>query len=154
MKKIVTLLGISILFFSISFFFLYKTEEKTLPVVSIDSDTSYYEIDVSEFGITTSNFAERFPQSTVIRMYPKFSNVYADRIDQKYYLFDQTKSILDNCELMQERYLFLLGYYGFIHDKQQYAIYGIPLSKIIIMATEQELETNMNKYPVKKTVLK
>lgn len=153
MKKIVTLLSISVLFFSITFFLNSETEEKLRPVVQLETDESYYEVDVNEIGLTTNNLVERFPNLMIVRIYPKLSTIYQDRVEQKYYQMDQSKSIKENCSLMQERYLFLLGYYGFIHDKREYEIYGVPISKIIISANEPEVEKSLNKYSIKRTVL-
>lgn len=153
MKKIGILLGLGILFFSISFCSNFVKEENILPVVSLDQDQSYYEVDVSELGITTTNLIERFPEMQVVRIYPNFSKIYRDRIEQKYYQVNNSKTLLENCNLMQERYLFLLGFYGFVHDKQQYEIYGVPISKIVVLASHQEIETTLSGYNVKETVL-
>ncbi len=154
MKKIVTLFSISVLFFSITFLLPSKMEEETQPVMKVETEENYYEVDVNELGLTTMNLTERFPMMRFIRIYPKLSQVYRDRVDQKYYVVDQNKSIKENCSLMQERYLFLLNYYGFVHDKREYEIYGVPISKIIVSAQKEEIEKNLKHYSVKKTVLK
>lgn len=149
MKKTITLLAFGVLFFSI-FLFSHRQEEQVLPVVLVDEGQSYYEIDVSDLGITTNNLPERFSNLSIYRIYPKFSKAYKERIEQKYYTIDQNKELVENCELMQERYLFLLDFYGFIHDKQKYQISGIPISKITISATEEEVETSLKQYSMKK----
>lgn len=151
MKKILPLLGLCILFFSI--YSSFDVVEEVQPVFAVEPGEAYYEIDVNDLGITTKNLNERLGKFQVVRIYPKLSSVYSDRIEQKYYSINPEKTLIDNCSLMQERYLFLLNHYGYVHDRQQYQIYGVPISKIIVLMREEEIEENLKQYSLTKTVL-
>ena len=100
----------------------------------------FYEINLENNNVTTNNL-KNLNFKSIIRAYPKFSNIYEERIEQKYYNFDTNLSVLENCMDMKRRYLFLLSHYGLISDKQEFQVTGIPISKIIIIASNNDIES-------------
>ena len=155
MKKILTLLC-SVLFLSFCFFLFLLTPESTQTVFADQSseiEEVLYEIDLQDDGVNTNNLHERFPNIVILRAYPMFSSIYEERINQKYYNFDTTLPITENCAEMQNRYLFLLNHYGFIHDKQEYEIHGLPLSKILVWLDKNQINDLKKTYSIQeKTV--
>lgn len=150
MKTYLVLFAVLFCLIFISFF--GSNDEKTVPVFNENNDELFYEIDLNDLNITTNNL-KKLNFKSVIRAYPKFSNIYEERIEQKYYNFDTSLDITENCSKMRERYLFLLNHYGLIHDKQEYQVTGIPISKITIISTPTEITNLKQKYTIKQVTV-
>lgn len=150
MKTYLVLFAVLFCLVFISFF--GSSEENAVPVFNENSDELFYEIDLNDLYVTTKTL-KNLNFKSIIRAYPKFSNIYEDRIEQKYYNFDTSLDTLENCTKMQERYMFLLNHYGLIHDKQEYQVTGIPISKIIIISTPTEITELKQEYSIKEVTV-
>lgn len=142
----------AVLFFLIIISFFNTNEDNTMPVFTETIEDYYYEINLEDLNITTDTL-KNLNFVTIIRAYPKFSSIYEDRIEQKYYNFDTKLSVIENSTNMRKRYLFLLSHYGLIHDKQEYQVIGIPISKIIIIGTNRDYEKIKNTYDIKQIII-
>ena len=150
MKKIQTLLGG--VFFLGMMFFLSNIQpvkiEKTFSEQYKEDTKQYYEIDLTDMGITTSNLEKHFPNAIILKAFPLFSSIYADQIYEKYYSFNPLISIRENSKKMEEYYFNLLEQKGFIHDQQHFSIHGIPIFKIIVELNVQEKQQIQKKYSI------
>ena len=148
-----TYLVLFVAFFCLIIISLFNVSDNNTSLVFNEIDEElFYEINLENNNITTNNL-KNLNFKSIIRAYPKFSNIYEERIEQKYYNFDTNLSVLENCMDMKKRYLFLLSHYGLISDKQEFQVTGIPISKIIIIGSNNDIESLKKQYEIKQVTV-
>ncbi len=114
-----------------------------------DNNYQTYILDLSDLNITTNNLSKILTNISIknINIYPKINELYKDKLDKiTYYKFNYSDLSL-NITKFKETYIEILKNNGFFNDIDNIRINGIPIEKIEVYLSNDQLNNIIKQYP-------
>ena len=130
---------------------LIITKSDKIETVFNEQINSYdlYLLDVSKEDINTFNIVNYFDNIKIIEIYPYINPIYKKLINISNYKFNTVLSNKKNISLFVNEYLNLLDKNSLKDEIVKYRINGIKINKILVYASNSDINNLINNYNIK-----